>query len=400
MLGGKPSAAGMMLRILLSPLTYVWPRSKRIWLFGNRHGFSGEPRYFMEYASHHARGVALIWMADSEVALCEAKHHGFRAYHKLSILGVWYSLRAGVQFIACGFKDQNRSLALGARVITFWHGTPMKMIGLDYFSIRHLALTAWARKVLYRALNRNIWIYYAASPIEAKLVGHALGIPREKINVLGAPRFDRMRESKLKQHLHAPLRDARLVLFAPTWRDGGFGLDYALPATLQERLREVLKVRNYVLVTKRHPLTSYADSCAWGLPNDPRILDSASLGENDINNMYADSDVVISDISSCLFDACAVGCKTIMFMPDVDRYVETHDVYPYIRDLVLHNVIRTWSSLIDALDGEEAVRTVDLTNVCNLAHGAESTCASIYADLCRRLRLPVVERAPIAVRDE
>lgn len=340
----------------------------------------------MEYVLGKTHDYTLIWIGGDQGALDDARRCGFRAYHKNSVHGAWYSLQAGVQFVVSGFRDVNRGLALGAKVVTFWHGTPMKLLGVDYFENKRPNLLGHIRSIGYRVLNRHLFMYYASNAVEAKLVGSALGLSSSKVAVLGAPRYDRIKGGAFRSLLPSALQDARVLVFAPTWRAHGFSSEYTLDDRTSRMLESVLLDHNYVLVIKRHPLTPRSECENWNLPGgEGRVFDAEDIGANDINLMYGDADMLISDISSALFDASFVDCKTIMFMPDIEDYLVEHDLYPYIRCLASDNAIRSWKVLIGVLDGSVPNASVELASICNQEAKIGEVCPVIFDDLCTRI---------------
>ena len=171
----------------------------------------------------------------------------------------------------------------------------------------------------------------------------ALGTPVEKVLVAPLPRVDRMldpvrsadtRERILTAYPH--LRDARIAVFAPTFRlDGSVTVD--VPA-----LAHALGSIGIHLVVKVHPL----------MPQDfGGGIDTAQGFST--QDMLQLADVFITDYSSALYEAAVLGVPSYFLAADLDDYIASRDFYlDYRRDLP-GPIVADVDSLVAAISAGE-----------------------------------------------
>ena len=89
-------------QVLLLPVyifSFLTPRNKRIWLYGSSFGkrFADNPKYFYLWMSQHQKNnITAIWISQDKNIVRMLREHGYLAYEKHSIQGIWYCLRGGV----------------------------------------------------------------------------------------------------------------------------------------------------------------------------------------------------------------------------------------------------------------------------------------------------------------
>ena len=112
-----------------------------------------------------------------------------------------------------------------------------------------------------------------------------------------------------------------ILLYAPTFRDNGntwvYNLDY-------EELRKNLKNKfggNWKIYIRFHPNISYLQD---SIKYNKNIINATNYG--DINNLILKSDILLTDFSSCIFDAMIAGKKTFMYAPDLEEYISQRGI--------------------------------------------------------------------------
>lgn len=329
-------------------LSTLAPRDKSIWVFGHYNGYNENTRYFFEHASSKNE-FTCYWLANTQREMQEVSDHGYNSILKKSVKGYWYSSRAYLTFICTGYSDVNRILALRSNVIHFWHGTPIKKV---FFDQKHQGISAPFRYHLSKFLVSRIKLYYASSQFEKDLVAKAAHLSKDKAVALGSPRYDYIRNHHHGETLHSfkKIYD-EIILFAPTWRqnnnwDEGF---YLSPED-KYKLECYLESRNSLLLIKQHPKTDSKHIKLWGLDNSERIVFTEDLGLKDINTMYKHIDILITDVSSVLFDFLIFDKPILIFMPDLNEYIRSErGVYDYFKDFLTENSIKSWGDLINSL---------------------------------------------------
>lgn len=109
--------------------------------------------------------------------------------------------------------------------------------------------------------------------------------------------------------------ETRVLLYAPTWRDGGDALvDELDVAALAEELGPdwVLLVRGH---TRTHGFGSYAER---GSGAGAEIRDVSRIP--DVNPLLLAADLLVTDYSSLMFDASVCRTPMAFFVPDLERY--------------------------------------------------------------------------------
>ncbi|WP_405373195.1 CDP-glycerol glycerophosphotransferase family protein [Microbacterium sp. Ld14] len=171
----------------------------------------------------------------------------------------------------------------------------------------------------------------------------AFGADPERIVVAPLPRVDRLRDparrAETRERIytaHPHLREARVAVYAPTFRlDGAMTVD----ATA---LGEALEAIGVHTVVKLHPLV-HADLGA---------VDTAPGFST--QELLTVADVFLTDYSSALYEAALLDIPTYFLAPDLDEYLASRDFYlDYRRDLP-GPILRTVDETAAAIRGGRA----------------------------------------------
>src|SRR6478735_2887811 len=270
--GNARKLAGLPLFAAGRLLTLVVPRSRDEWVFGCGGGIGDGALAKWELVA--SEGHSAVWLVGSAREQADAAARGIPTLPKQSLRGLWRTARARVIVVTHGFGDVNRYAVSGAFVVQLWHGIPLKRIGLDSpetlrlpGALSRLRAARPARALLarmYRNATRRIRVLPAAShPVRARLES-AFSLPDAHVPVTGEPRVDvlsrgtadaRRAEARAAIGRASGVIDpgARLVLYAPTWRDGA--ADPAVPSAEDwASLVELLRRHDAVLLVRSHPL--------------------------------------------------------------------------------------------------------------------------------------------------
>lgn len=391
----------MMLALypLFVVFSFLMPRDKKIWVFGCRKGYLDNTKYFFEYASSQER-FNCYWLANSNEELLEVRGQGYTAVLKKSLVGYWISARAGMSFICTGFTDVNRVLSLRSHVVNFWHGTPIKKLYFDselysknYNNLKS-KIVIFLHKKLLRFLIYSTDFYYASNSFERKIVTSSARMPFNKSLALGAPRFDAIRGSESVEVLDEFRgKHKKIFLYAPTWRDDGkFSDDFKLLQPDFLKLNQVLQELDAILLVKPHFNSRSEQFKDLGLLSTDRIIYSEDIGLSDINDIYKYIDILITDVSSALFDYLIFNRPVLVFMPDCKEYASSNfGIYDYFSEVLLNYSLLNWSDLIEKLAEEEnsTVHSVELFGkIAEEVSGLESVNQAIYDDIVERFTRP------------
>jgi CDP-glycerol glycerophosphotransferase len=359
--------AGNARKLLSAPIyvvgrlaTAVIPRSRSEWVFGCAVGVADGALALWEHAA--AAGERAVWLVGTAEEAEEAGRRGIPHVRKAGLRGFWRTARARVVVITHGFGDVNRYGVSGALVVQLWHGIPLKRIGLDSAETLRSGILPGSRlvraalRLMYASATRRIRILPAASHLVRGRLESAFGLPAERVPVTGEPRVDvlsRGTAAGRRAAARAELArlastgdDTRLVLYAPTWRDGA--PDPAVPTTEEWRtILDVLEARNALLLVRSHPLGA-------GEYRPPFITDRVrALGSDlvrDVTPLLPGMDVLVTDYSSLAFDAALVPLPVLYLAPDLEDYRARRGMYGRYADVAGTDWAQSWDELAPQLD--------------------------------------------------
>ncbi len=123
-------------------------------------------------------------------------------------------------------------------------------------------------------------------------------------------------------------QDTKILLYAPTFRDDGsidaYDMDYLkLKSLLESRFGGFWKI-----LLRLHPNIIDKQS---NVQYNHDILNGNEV--NDINELIIACDALITDYSSCMFDAMEAGKKVILYASDIEKYRTDRGFYFSVEDL-------------------------------------------------------------------
>ncbi|WP_166849842.1 bifunctional glycosyltransferase family 2 protein/CDP-glycerol:glycerophosphate glycerophosphotransferase [Isoptericola sp. BMS4] len=199
-----------------------------------------------------------------------------------------------------------------------WHGTPLKRIGND---VPGANLTVTYRRLMER--EATTWDYLLAqNDYSARIFPSAFGYDGPVLTQ-GYPRNDSLVDGTA-DITRAEVRkrlglgdDARVLLYAPTWRDNiKEGARYGRVAFLDfDRLAEATGPGTVVLY-RGHANTASSSS---DLPDG--VLDVTH--HPDVNELMLASDALVTDYSSIMFDYAVLRRPIYFLVPDLELYGTT-----------------------------------------------------------------------------
>ncbi len=359
--------SGNAVKILALPLYAVGdalgalvPRSPRRWVVGSGFGVADGGLTLAREAVATDPGLRLTWLASSDEEAAAARRAGFDAVLKGSPRGLWRTSRAGVVVVTHGFGDVNRYGIRGAVVVNLWHGSPLKRLHLDSpAALRVPLLGSWrpasrAMAAMYRRGTSRVAVLPAGSDTVAGDLASAFGIDADRVPVTGEPRTDVLFAGSQAERRTAalgrleqttgPLGGRRVVLYAPTWRDGDPDPGVPGPADWDaierwcERTGSVLLVRPHRLsVGDYHHVSDHV-----------RMLDPVI--EPEVMAVLWACDVLVTDYSSTLVDFAVTGRPVVFFAPDVEAYTRSRGLYRPYAELSGGRTERTWTEVLARLD--------------------------------------------------
>ncbi|GAA1317963.1 CDP-glycerol glycerophosphotransferase family protein [Leucobacter albus] len=417
-------ASGNLAKLLAIPkyalswvLAFFVPRASERWVFGSGVGVGEGALALARQLRRDRPDAPIAWLVATDAERDLAAAEGFTPIRRASRHGYWATLRAGTLVVTHGLGDVNRFGVFGGAVVQLWHGAPLKRIHLDSpvtTAVRGPAIVRGLLKRMYERGTKQVSLYIAGSVTAAERLRSAFRVAPGKVLVLGDPRDDALARQALEPALAAAARDTvaaaleaqgapaiaqreKLVLYAPTWRDGA--PDPAIPTPAEVAgLNEALAATGSRLVIRSHPLGEGEYGAAAG----PRIHLFGSELARDITPLLGAFDAVITDFSSIAVDFSLLERPILWFAPDLDEYSRTRGLYEALEVTAATPIERTWAGVSELLTGvlteatpakRESVRAARALAARFHPHRDGNSAARVLAAI-DRLGLPAAELVP------
>ncbi|MGV8969305.1 MAG: CDP-glycerol glycerophosphotransferase family protein [Microbacteriaceae bacterium] len=353
--------------------SFVVPRSRGRWVFGCGSGIGEGALALYKHAEVRLTNDpttdtprSLVWLARDVSEVETARQQGIAAVVTGTWRGFWTTLRSEVIVVTHGLGDVNRFATRGGFVVQLWHGIPFKRINLDSprtTSNDFLPKSRLVRRALewmHRTAAATISFMPAASELSASRLRTAFGLPANRVVVTGDPRDDVLssgsaqeRESLARSEVLSllgwPDHGQRLVLYAPTWRDGE--VDPSVPSANDwQRIAAWLENAHANLIVRPHPLG--VGSYSAGLGERVAVLDSTL--QSDITPVLPAIDTLITDYSSIAFDFALTGRPIVYLAADVAAYSLSRGLYEPYSAFSGGREVTSWSQVVELLEVAEA----------------------------------------------
>ena len=206
----------------------------------------------------------------------------------------------------------------GTSVYQVWHaGGALKRFGVDVCPPN--------RVVENRFLHKYYDFVIVGSESAVAPYASALRTPEQHVLPLGIARtdffFDERAMSDARERVltaNPQLRDRTVVLYAPTFR--GYGDEKAPHEGLDAKLLRERLPDDIVLVHKTHPVFGTKDIDGGGY--------DALIGvEFDINEVFAATDVFVTDYSSSIFEYALMRKPLVLLVDDLESYEKDPGFY-------------------------------------------------------------------------
>ncbi|WP_022881287.1 CDP-glycerol glycerophosphotransferase family protein [Gryllotalpicola ginsengisoli] len=365
-------ASGNLRKIAALPLyglgalaSAVTPRRPGLWAFGSGTGVGEGALPLLQEVRRADPRARVVWLARDEHDVADARRLGIPAAQKHSWRGFRLTLRAQVVVVTHGFGDVNRFAVRGAFVVNLWHGIPFKRIRIDSPEAMRVPLVGRVPGVralvkrAYARAGRGIALFPTASEAAAARIRTAFALTKRQAVITGDPRDDVLlrgaaedRERAAREQIALRLNDPRalterIVMYAPTWRDGQ--RHPAVPSVEEWLALDALLERaGALLLVRAHPL-GRGDFAAGAAASDRIALLGSDLLP-DVTPVLPAVDTLITDYSSIAFDFALVGGPILFLAPDVADYAGRRGVYEPYDGFSGGREVSSWAALVPRLD--------------------------------------------------
>lgn len=214
---------------------------------------------------------------------------------KGSLLSIFYALTSRLSIVTHGFRDIGPFANLKTVVFNVWHGAPLKKIG--YHS------KAAFQPERLKNISR-VWDYLVVpNPAWVTLFSEAFGLESNQILPIGFPRYNSVGLTRIRNVDGQPVK----VAYLPTYRAGISS--FAVYDFLRDpSFRRFLDVNKVELTVRFHPADRFIEEEISAALLCPR--------ETTTEQMIMQCDLLVSDCSSVIIDAAAIGVATSIYFPD------------------------------------------------------------------------------------
>jgi CDP-glycerol glycerophosphotransferase len=289
--------------------------------------YADSPRAIYEYLLNHEdfQDYRFVWIFEhpEEHKTLEANNRTKVVKHETN--GYYTAFAKAKYWVVNGWIPLRVQKKPGQVALQCWHGTPLKRLRYDIVTTNPTNHQTNALLENDKDMMRYDYLispsHFATKAFTSAFNLKALG--KEKIVIeTGYPRNDVLINttdedySRLREKYDIP-NDKKVILYAPTWRDdqhvAGKGYEYTMPVDfdyLQKELSDeyVLLFRAHNLVANQFDFSKY----------DGFIKDVSK--EDDINDLYIVSDILMTDYSSVFFDYANLKRPIIFYMYDLEHY--------------------------------------------------------------------------------
>lgn len=397
---------GQLLLLPIYWLSFLFPRNKKIWLFGSTFGrrFADNPKYLYLYVSQHRQefGIRPIWITHERKVVELLKKNGYEVYYYHSLRGVWYALRGNVYFFDNYSKDINFWQSGGAVKVNLWHGVGNKRINYDnrHDRARHPKNIQEKFKYFPRRLSDEKPNHYilATSPMMCKIFARAFRVPEEHVIEAGYPRNDYIlgvgiqniytleEKEKLETVARWKSEGAKVVLYMPTFRDTETKF---LEIMDLQKFNVFLKKLHILFLTKLHPKSKLKK--AFNRFDYSNILDLDADADPYIFLRHAD--VLATDYSSVYSDFMLLDRPVVAFQYDYKEYSsQTRDGYfdfkEYMPEIQVCNMEEFMAGIAETLQKDTAKERRAVSRKKMFSSMEADGCRKICRECCRIIGIP------------
>lgn len=277
--------------------------------------YNDSPRYIYEYLyDKYKENYRFIWVINDKSKKLpgspkKIKRFSFSYFYYMACSKYWVINLRQPRIL------RKRNVQV---ILSTWHGTPLKKLGLDIDEI--YSATPLIKK--HYVSDANKWDYLvSANSYSTEILRRAFKYTGEVLEY-GYPRNDILYNKnvelplKIKENLGLPL-DKKIILYAPTWRDDEYydvG-QYKFELKLElDKLQKELNDEYIVLVRTHYFIADNLDLARYN-----KFAFNVSY-HDDIAELYLISDILITDYSSVFFDFANLKRPILFYVHDYEKY--------------------------------------------------------------------------------
>lgn len=324
----------------------IEPKTMLFASFGGRN-FNDSPKAIYEEVCkrHEFDDWDLIWAFNNPEKIDLPRGHKIQMdswafYNALLTSQVWVSNSGMDRGIGIIHK--------GTIKVETWHGTPLKKIGGDE-NTGSIISEKEKKNIKNSPLDRST-IRCAQSKYDRDILARIDHATKDSYIMAGLPRNDELfayskdKCDQIRESLG--INDKKVILYTPTYRE--YLIDknndiFLKPPMDINRWRKELGDK-YILLIRAH----YAVSRAMGIQDDDFVKDVSKY--SNLNDLYAISDMMVSDYSSTFFDYSVFNRPMFCFAYDYEEYQEKRGLYVKLEDVLPCKVCKTEDEVLSEIE--------------------------------------------------
>ncbi|WFR56795.1 CDP-glycerol glycerophosphotransferase family protein [Anaerocolumna sp. AGMB13025] len=374
-------------QVLLLPvygLSFLFPRNKRIWLFGSTFGrrFADNPRYLYTYLQNKKSNIRPIWITRNLEIFNLLKKNNLEVYMSNSLKGFWFALRGGVYIYDNYSKDINFWLSGNALKFNTWHGIPLKMIQMDnkFDHVRHPKNTLSKLRWVLRRLSDEKPTDYVLTTSDYLKNIFASAFATPNVVVSGYPRVDLLNgnlennifldsEKKIYESmLENKKNNIKNIIYMPTFRDSESEFFEVIQI---KSFLDFLKYNNMSFYVKLHPKSKNLQRFKSIKQSNLIVVDK----DSDPYTYLCLTDILITDYSSIYFDYLVTDKPIIFFPYDLNTYLkESRQMYFSYDEITPGHHVTTMEELV------KAIKDILIDNVDNYVNDRKEVKKTVFND--------------------
>lgn len=274
---------------------------KKIVFQSTRYQVTDNPYYVYKYLKENGSDYRLVFIVDRNAnTACLAKDD----YAYVRSLKAYYHLATYKYLFTCQSLGSILKKRKNQTYIQLWHSISLKKMGLDVCRNNNST----------QLEHTKDWDFVVSSgKFESSVLKSSSGYTCDT-KLLGNPRTDALFYNydfkKIKESLGIT-SNKKIILYAPTFRDWEMKKD-----VIDIKLPEFAK-KNFTILVRLHPFISEKINNSIFSDN---IINACNY--NNLNELLAVSDALITDYSSICFDFSLLGKLSIFYAYDYDEYVK------------------------------------------------------------------------------
>ncbi len=326
---------GQLLLLPIYWLSFLFPRNKKIWLFGSTFGrrFADNPKYLYLYVAQHKRelGIRPIWITHEQKVVELLEKNGYEVYYYHSLRGIWYALRGKVYLFDNYSKDINFWQSGGAVKVNLWHGVPLKKIQADnvFDKVRHPRNFWEYIKFFPRRLSDEKSSHYVLTTSEFMKPVFSSAFRTKNVLTSGYPRNDRLiKRDSIKnllsdteygnvKKIHTLLTNneiKKIIYYMPTFRESETEFFKIIEIN---QFHKFLEENRFLFCVKLHPKSQLGKEFQKLQGKHILVIDA----DSDPYIFLGKADVLVTDYSSVYFDFLLADKPIVFFDYDLEEYL-------------------------------------------------------------------------------